>query len=482
MTNIRFTGYRTRLINRLLFCFFMVKKKRNTGEAEDKPDLFERMERKIRNWIQFISYDIWRLNPENFSNKTNFFHNVLKTLILTIRNVQEQNISTNSASLTYRTVLSIVPILAILFAIARGFGFEDMIKGQLFEFMGTENGAAKKIVEFINNSLSQAQSGIFAGIGIVLLLYTAVQLFTDIENNLNAIWKVPKGRSLQRRVSDYFALILFLPVFMVLNSGLNIVISSSSLYSDNYGYILYPILSQLLKILPFLIIILILTLLYKFMPNAKVKFQYALIAGIVAGIAIQLFQMLYLSGQLWITRYNAIYGTFSAIPLMLLWLQTSWLIVLIGAELCFAAQNVRQFSFDKETKDISRRYRDFFTIIIASVIVKRFARQESPLTPEQLSMRCKVPIKLTNDIVELLNDLNIISPTPVENDLREMAFQPAMDINLLTVGYVLKAIDAAGSEDFMIDQKGEFALHWNAIIQSRASVYDSGQNSLLKDL
>lgn len=251
MTNIRFTGYRTRLINRLLFCFFMVKKKRNTGEAEDKPDLFERIERKIRNWIQFISYDIWRLNPENFSNKTNFFHNVLKTLILTIRNVQEQNISTNSASLTYRTILSIVPILAILFAIARGFGFEDMIKGQLFEFMGTENGAAKKIVEFINNSLSQAQSGIFAGIGIVLLLYTAVQLFTDIENNLNAIWKVPKGRSLQRRVSDYFALILFLPVFMVLNSGLNIMISSSSLYSDNYGYILYPILSQLLKILPF---------------------------------------------------------------------------------------------------------------------------------------------------------------------------------------------------------------------------------------
>ena len=458
------------------------KKKKNSPETDETPGLFTRINLKVKNWIQFISYDIWRLNPENLSNKRNFFYNVIKTLILTIRNVQDENLSTGSASLTYRTVLSIVPILAILFAVARGFGFENTIKTQLIDFLGEGNDAAQQVVVFIDNSLSHAQSGVFAGVGIVLLLYTAILLFTDIEKNLNAIWKVPKGRSLSRQISDYFALILFIPLFMVLNSGLNIMISSSVPYFDGYSSIFYPVLNRILSILPFFIIILILTLLYKFMPNTKVKFQYALLAGIVAGTAIQLFQMFYLSGQLWITKYNAIYGTFSAIPLMLLWLQTSWLIVLIGAELSFSAQNVKQFSFDRETNDISRRYKDFFTVVIASVIVKQFAGQESPLTPEQLSMRCKIPIKLTNNIVDRLNDLNIVSPTPVEDNMREMAFQPAIDINVLTVGHLLETLDIAGSEDFMIDPQSEFAEHWKAIMHSRERMYESVEKTLLKDL
>ncbi len=459
----------------------MLKKKKDISE-EDKPGFFKRINLQVKEWIQFLSYDIWRLNPDNFSNKKNVFHNVLKTVVLTVRNIQEQDLAASARSLTYRTILSLVPILAVLFAIARGFGFEKIIESQLFEYMGGHTETATMVIDFINNSLQHAQGGVFAGIGIIVLLYTIILLFTDIENNFNRIWQVSSGRTIYRRITDYFALVLFIPVFMLLQSSLNIMISSSTLYFDKYSYILNPIVTQVLNILPYFIMIVILTLLYKFMPNTKVKFANALIGGIVAGTALQIFQMIYLSGQLWITKYNAIYGTFAAIPLLLLWLQLSWFIVLIGAELTYSAQNVNKFLFEKETKNISRRYRDFFTIMIMSTIVKRFAEGAAPFTSDQISEKCKIPLKLTNDIINELQNIQFVLPTPAQNDLRVMAYQPALDINLITINSLMSRVDQKGSEDFLIDTNGEFAAHWDALVNTRMCMYEADSDVLLKDL
>lgn len=458
------------------------RRRRNAEIEEEELGRIDKLKVKIKNAIHFLSYDIWRLNPENFSNKRNISYNILKTIMLTVRNVQEQDIAASSRSLTYRTILSLVPLLAVLFAIARGFGFENIVQSEFFRYVGGENETVKMVVDFINNSLEHAKGSVFTGVGIALLLYTIILLFSDIENNFNRIWQVSQGRTIQRRVTDYFAMVLLIPIFMLLNSGLNIMISSSTAYFDTFSYILNPIVTQLLNILPFILIIVVLTFTYKLMPNTKVKFGNALIGGIVAGTAFQLFQMIYLSGQVWITKYNAIYGTFAAIPLLLLWLQLSWFIVLIGAELTYSAQNVRKFSFDKETKNISRRYKDFFTLMITSVIVQRFAEELPPLTADQLSEKCKVPLRLTNIIIQDLQDLQIISPTPVPNDPRLMAYQPAIDINLITVNFLMTKIDSKGSEDFMIDQEGEFAEHWDALAETRVCMYDTSKDVLLKDL
>ena len=531
------SGYRTRLTDRLLFYFENMSSEKNISkheEEEDKPGLIERVKLKIKEWIQFLSFDIWRLNPDNFSNKKNGFYNVLKTIMLTVRGVQEQDLGASSASLTYRTALSIVPLLAVLFAIARGFGFENILESQLFDFFSnpdevvatlpeskistdtiidvseslrtgneinivgtiqsqnvpsadnsvteTTSFTIETLIKLVNNSLKHAQGGIFAGIGVILLLYTIILLFTDIENSFNRIWGVKKGRTFQRRVIDYFALILLSPIFVLVNSGLTALIQSSKGPFDKFSYILNPIETQILNILPFLVMIIMLTLLYRYMPNTKVKWLNAIIGGIVAGVAIQVFQMVYLSGQLWITKYNAIYGTFAAIPLLLLWLQMSWFIVLIGAELSFSAQNVKKFSFDRETRNISRRYRDFFTIMIASLIVKRFANGDAPLTADEISMKCKVPIKLTNDIIDELHKLLIILPTPSPKDEEVMAYQPALDINLLTVSTLMEMIDKDGSEDFLIDVDGDFARHWDAVMNTRMCMYESSQDLMLKEL
>ena len=218
------------------------------------------------------------------------------------------------------------------------------------------------------------------------------------------------------------------------------------------------------------------------MPNTKVKLLNAFIAAFVAGTALQIFQLIYISGQLWITKYNAIYGSFAALPLLMLWLQLSWNIVLMGVELSFSLQNIRKFYFEKETKNISRRYNDFFTILIASLIAKRFAEKKLPLTVDEISEKQSIPIRLTNQIIDLLQDLQIISPTPSEGDAEVMAFQPAFDINLMSVKMLMTKIDSYGSENFKVDKDVEYSSHWNALMLSRESFYNDEGDQLLKDL
>ncbi len=506
-------------------------------EEEEEPGRLDRLRTRVKEVIKFLSYDIWRSNPATLSNKKNILYNAIKIVMLSVRNVQELNIAASSRSLTYRTLLSIVPLLAVIFAIARGFGIENIMESSIFNLMTGEKADTTEVIaeaalppdtalmgmevrnaensgriapttaggeevqfqeeataegrtrefldmlfQLIDNSLEQAKGGgVFAGVGILLFLYTILLLFNDIENNLNKIWQVSKGRSIGRKVTDYTAMVLFIPIFFILVNALNIL-SYPQNNTLKIIYILYPFIPRLLNIIPFVVMIVIFTSVYKFLPNVKVKFLNALLAGVLAGVAFQFFQMLYLSGQLWITRYNAIYGTFAAIPLMLLWIQLSWFITLIGAEVSYAAQNVRKFSFEKETRNISRRYRDFFTLMIASVIIRRFADELPPYTADQLSEKCKVPSRLTHDILDVLTEVNIISPTPTSEDELVMAFQPAVDINLISVNYLMAKLDEKGSEDFMIDMKGEFHEHWKVLVNTRLCMYENNENLLLKDL
>ncbi len=540
-------GDRTRLtgllliLNLLIMALKINKSKRNGDEERDNPGLIKRINIKVKEWINFLTYDIWRLNPENFSGKKNIFHNILKIIMLTVRGVQEQDLSASSRSLTYRTILSVVPMLAVIFAIARGFGFEKIVESQIFDFFSgkdfemsapisiepslngeivtdslTYNGDSimvnsstsiisqslpssksmmpdimtsdntsftiETLVAFVNNSLEHAKGGVFAGIGVILLLYTIVLLFSDIENSFNRIWGIKKGRPIQRRVIDYFALMLLLPIFVVVNYSLTAILQASADSIDILTNIITPLMGQIINTLPFVVMIVSMTLLYKFMPNLKVKFLSALAGGIVGGIALQLFQIIYLEGQLWISKYNAIYGAFAALPLLLLWTQVSWFIVLIGAEISFATQNVQQFSFDRETNNITRRYRDFFTIMISSVIVRRFAESKSPLTAANLSLKCKIPIKLTNDIIDQLIKLEMVLPTPTPDDDRVFAFQPAYDINQMSVASLMELIDNDGTEDFHVDTKNDFAPHWNALLETRMRAYENTKDILLKDL
>jgi membrane protein len=339
-----------------------------------------------------------------------------------------------------------------------------------------------KAFEFVESYLAQAQGGVIIGVGLILLFYTVINLISSVEDTFNDIWQIQKSRPWYRKISDYLALFLVLPVLMTASSGLSIFMST--LQNSFLGQYLFftPLMELFLHIAPYIITTLAFTGLYVSLPNTKVRFVNGLVAGFIAGCAFQLFQFIYISGQIWVSKYNAIYGSFAALPLLLLWLQLSWLICLFGAELSYASQNVKKFSFERDSKSISRRYKDFLTLLIASLIIKRFVKGEKPYTADELSDAYRIPIRITTQILYLLTELNIIIEVNYGNDDRVAYYQPAIDVNKITVSYLLTRMDEYGSENFKIDTSKLFSKEWKALLKTREDMIKANDNILLKDL
>ena len=427
----------------------------------------------------FFFFFIWRVTDDEVSKKRGLLYNAIKIVTLSIKEFTERRIVNKASALTYNTLLAIIPILAILFAIARGFGFANLLEDQFRSGLEGQALTAETVLSFIDSYLSHAKSGIFIGVGLIMLFYTVLLLTYNMERTFNSIWQVKKPRSLYRKMTDYFSMLLLLPLLILLSSGISIFMSTFLKNVEGFA-LLAPIVKFLVRLTPFLLTWGMFTALYIFMPNTKVKFKYAILPGILAGTAFQAFQYLYIGSQIWVSRYNAIYGSFAAIPMFLLWTQISWSICLYGAQLSYVAQNLRNFSFSKEMENISRRYHDFLCILVMSLICKRFQTDLPPYTAETMSDEHKIPIRLTTTILYELQDLHMIYETPAEDD-EEMAYLPSVDINRINVAMLLNRLDTAGSEAFKIDRE-RYRAPWETLDKARKEYYESTGKVLLKDL
>lgn len=439
------------------------------------------MNKKIRTLISFMTDGIWRVTETEVSKTTFLAYKIMKTFILSIRRFTTDRIMNKASALTYSTLLSIVPILAILFAIARGFGYSHLMETQVRYGLGTQQVATETLFQLADSYLAQTKNGVFIGVGLILLLWTVVNLTANIEITFNQIWQVKKPRTLYRKVTDYFSMFLLLPILIVVSGGLSIFMSTMIKEVADF-VVLAPIMKFFVRLIPFALTWFMFTALYIFMPNTNVKFRHALFSGIVAGTAYQAFQFLYIGGQISVSKYNAIYGSFAAIPLFLLWLQTSWTICLFGAELTYAGQNIQNFNFEKDTKNISRRYRDFLAILIMSLICKRFEKGDKAYTAEEISMEHKVPIRLTTQTLDMLQDINLIHEVTKDTKSDNTVYLPSMDINQLNVALLLDRIDTYGSEDFKVDKEKEFSGQWKALLHSREIYFKNTSEILLKNL
>ena len=428
----------------------------------------------------FLLDEIWRVTDDEVSRKRGLFYNAIKIVTLSIKEFTERRIVNKASALTYNTLLAIIPILAILFAIARGFGFANLLEDQFRSGLEGQALTAETILSFIDSYLSHAKSGIFIGVGLIMLFYTVLLLTYNMERTFNSIWQVKKPRTLYRKVTDYFSMILLLPLLIMLSSGISIYLSTIVKHMEEF-VLLAPIVKFLVRMIPFVITWSMFTALYIFMPNTKVKFKYAILPGIIAGSAFQAFQYLYIGSQIWVSNYNAIYGSFAAIPMFLLWTQISWSICLYGAQLCYIAQNLRNFAFSKEIKMISRRYHDYLCVLIMSLICKRFQTEESPYTAELLSDESKIPIRLTKKILYELQDLNMLYETQMDDKDDSVGYLPSVDINRMSVAMLLIRLDEGGSEAFKIDRE-RYNAPWKALNDARQEFYENTDKILLKDL
>ena len=433
---------------------------------------------KINNLKQFCTDDLWRISGEEVTPLQNRLYSCLKVILLSIQQFNNDRILVRASALTYSTLLSIIPILAILFAVAKGFGFDAIIESGFRSNLSNEQ--ADLIITWIHSYLQHTKSGIFIGIGIVMLFWSVYFLTDIIEQSFNAIWQVKRTRTMFRKLTDYFSIMLILPLLIVFSSGLTIFMSTTVKEMSSFE-VLAPILQFLIQLIPYALTWGMFISLFMFIPNTKVKLRHAWIPGILAGSAFQAWQYFYINSQIWVSNYNAIYGSFAAIPLFLLWTQISWTICLVGAEISFVSQNLESFYYGKETANISRRYHDFFCTIILSSICKQFEKGEKPMTAAQISTELQIPIRLTRKILYELQDVDLVYEGLDDVHSKESIYLPGLDVNKISLGMMLHKLDSLGSESFKVKDK-LYASSWDSVIKARDEYLTSNDHILLKNL
>lgn len=391
----------------------------------------------------FITKDIWSFELYQKGPLRRAIANTVKVVVIAVRTFLDDKVMTRAAALTYSTLFAIVPILALIFAVARGFGFENIVTGLLKNGIIGENESLNSVMQFIDGYMQYVSSGAFIGIGLLFLLFSVYSLADGIEANLNSIWHVKKSRRMGRKITDYFSLILLIPIGIICLCGMSAL--ASSVLSHMEGFQLLGGFAKFIieDALPYVVAGLILTGFYIFMPNTKVRFKYAIIPGIIAGCLFQALQNLYFNGQFSLSSYNAIYGGFAALPLFLLWLNVSWAIILFGCELAYVSQNNDNFNYFKEPDKISRRHEDFYSLMVMACICKRFNRHETALTRKELADELHIPLRYVVSSLDTLTDSGLLE-TVLQNDEREPAYVPATDTKQLTVVKVLSAINNSG--------------------------------------
>lgn len=323
------------------------------------------------------------------------------------QDINQKRIIWTASNLTYSTLLAFVPIMAVVFAIARGFGYSIYIEEWFKDSLSSQPDAANTIIGFVNSYLIHTKKGLFLGIGLLFMLWTTLMLISNIETAFNDIWQVRRQRSIFRTITDYIALLFLIPVVIVVSSGLSILVAALNHQLKDI-IVLGPLMSFAIKLSPYLLLSVAFTVLYIFMPNTKVKLKSAAIPGIIAGVSMQLFQSIYINSQIWISNYNAIYGSFAIIPFFLLWLQASWIICLVGAELSYTRQNSEDFFVDIPSEPSFASKTEASWKII-TLINERFHNGEKAITAEEIKSYIKVSMRNLNNLLYDLQKIHLIA-------------------------------------------------------------------------
>ena len=435
----------------------------------------------LKQFVHFLQVDIWRTMPDGLSPFRRLCHEVVKVVFLAIRFFTTKRVLTEAAALTYSTLLAIVPILAVMFAIARGFGFNKYIELWFRDALISQPQAAEVIIGWVNSYLVHTKSGIFLGVGLVFMLYTVLMLVSNIEQTFNKIWQVKKPRSIFRTFTDYLAMFFLFPILIVVSSGLSIFIATMT---SSLGDLLFlgTAVRLLLRLSPYVLMSALFIALYVFMPNTHVRVKNAIAPGILAGMAMQWLQFFYIHSQMWVTGYNAIYGSFAALPLFMLWVQISWTICLFGAELTYTSQNLEYFDYNTRTSDISHRYQLMLSALIMGHICRRFADGDRPLTAEELRQRTGIPIRIVNDLVFQLIDARLLVELTSDEKGESSRYMPAESLDNLSVGTMTDRLEAQGHWQIDLPLRQHFSQCWAKSVDLRMNYLRQLRSIRLEDL
>lgn len=300
-------------------------------------DLWEEI-RSLYRWIvKFITEDIWHIEIDDLGRAKRKFLKYLKIAIMTVRESGINKLGLYSVSLSFFVAMSVVPFAAVAFAVTGGLGFEEKLKSLLLDNFSDNQEIINWVIRFADNIVESGQKDIFGVISFIFFTWIIIWLILNVEKSFNMIWNVERRRSLAKRFLYYLGILITAPLIITM------LLSLFSIFSRNSQTLGY--LSQ--WGLLFVIMLFFLTIMYKYIPNVKVHFSAAFNAAIIASVAFIIIQYIYTETQMLVSRIDAVYGAFAAIPLFLIWLNISWMVILVGAEISHAFQYVSEYKLKK---------------------------------------------------------------------------------------------------------------------------------------
>jgi membrane protein len=386
-----------------------------------------------------------------------FIMKQLRIVIIVMRNFTKNKLQLQAAGLTYYTLLSVVPVVALVFAISKGFGFQATLERELLIMMKGHEDIAEQIMVFAARTLENTKGGLLAGVGVVVLLWSVMTLLSSIELSFNDIWHVAKGRSWIRKFTEYFSIMLVAPVLIFMISGLTVVVSFIEDFVQGIDFLqaIGPYIFLLIRFIPYALVWLLFTFVYMIMPNTKVNFGSALIAGIIAGTAFELVQWGYIHFQVGVSKYNAIYGSFAALPMFLIWANLSWLITLIGAEVAYANQYILEIEREVEGNRMSVQQQYLASMAICKSLSINFESGGDPLSASKLSRDLMLPFGITTKALEILVNAKLITEIDFSEN-QPNAYLPARSYDKLSFSELVKIINNEGKADLDRFENGPF--------------------------
>ncbi len=373
---------------------------------------------------------------------------ILAVIVVSLDRSIKDASAISASALTFYSTLSFIPVVALILAVARGFGAAKALEDWLKEQTYTNPDVMDWVMSIANKALDNTQGGVIAGFGIVLLLWSVIRMLSSTELAMNRIWGVKKGRSLTKKCIDYMSILFIAPILVILISSMNVfMMSNLQAYAMDGGLLSYAsaALKAILTLVPYILVWLLFVFLYMFMPTTPVRFKYALVAGIIAGTLFQIVQWFYIKFQVGVSSYNAIYGGLAALPLLLVWLQLSWSIVLWGTELCYIMRN-RHFMY-RETNICVRWVDDVnVTVKMLGFIAEQYKSGLGGATLADICKKLRMSSSKARVVLQELVDRNILVEVKDEDDV---SYYPAVDFHYLSLADIIIRLSQAG------ESKGE---------------------------
>lgn len=352
--------------------------------------------------------------------------NITKVIKKALESYGRANSSLWVTSLCFYTILSLVPIFAILFSLGTWLGVADYFLVKLRDYSPLNEESINLLITFAQNFLENTRTGILAGIGFLFLGWTLISMFSIIEKAFNDIWRVEKSRMFLRKITDYISFFILFPTLLVISSGV-VKIIADKVGLENIA------LSILIKLIPFLTLLFFFTTMYMLIPNTKVRFIPALIAAVFISLFFSGFQSLFILLQGMVNTYNKIYGSFSVIFIFLFWLKLMWFFIILGAHLCYFLQNRELHLFTKSVEDVSFKIKEYTAVILMKELVERYLNSLTPLTINEIVKKYGIPYEVIKYILNVFIENELVGEIGEKDDKSYVIIKNVDGISFKTV-------------------------------------------------